>query len=143
MSSHSGAQAARLYSPAVLLRRILWLVVALLALAVVAAAIVPNDDEKPATTTTATAPERTTVKVDIGASPAKVRTIPARIGDHLLLTVESDRIDTVTIDGVDDAQPVDPTSPARFDTILSRAGRFPIKMQENGNTVGVLQVEQS
>ena len=125
-----------------LLRRILWLVVALLALAVVAAAIVPNDDEKPAATT-ATAPERTTVKVDIGASPAKVRTIPARIGDHLLLTVESDRIDTVTIDGVDDAQPVDPTSPARFDTILSRAGRFPIKMQENGNTVGVLQVEQS
>lgn len=144
MSSQSGAQAARFYSPAVLLRRILWLVAALLAVAVVVAAIIPiGDDDKPATTTTATAPERTTVKVAIGASPAKVRTIPARIGDHLQLTVESDRIDTVTIDGVDDAQPVDPTSPARFDTLLSRAGRFPIRMQENGNTVGVLQVDRS
>ena len=133
----------RFYSPAVLLRRILWLVAALLALAVVAAAIVPRDDNKAATTTTATAPERTTVKADIGASPAKARTIPARVGDHLVLTVESDRIDTVTIDGIDSAQPVDPTSPARFDTLLDHPGRFPIRMQNTGATVGVLQVNRT
>src|SRR6478735_2682459 len=61
------------------LRRILWFVVGLLALAVVAAAIIPRDDT-PEPTPTLSTPERTTVKVDIAASPQRPRTIPAQSG---------------------------------------------------------------
>jgi hypothetical protein len=122
------------------LRRIMWFVAGLLALAVIAAAIVPRDTAKqpPATLTV---PERTTVKADIAASPARARTISAHVGDHLLLTVESDRIDTVNVSGLDLTRPVSATTPAEFDTILDHSGRFDVRMQDANKTVGVVNVE--
>jgi hypothetical protein len=125
------------------LRRVLWFVAGLLALAVVAAAIIPRDDGEDKTTPTISAPERTTVKADIGASPARARTIAARVGDHLLLTVESDRIDQVEIPGLEEIRPVDPTTPAQFDTLLDHAGRFEVRMQEGRQVVGFVDVKQS
>jgi hypothetical protein len=125
------------------LRRILWFIAGLLALAVVAAAVIPRDNGDDKTTPTVSAPERTTVKADIGASPTRARTIPARVGDHLLLTVESDRIDQVEIPGLDQIHPVDPTTPAQFDTLLDRAGRFEVRMQEGRQVVGIVDVKQS
>lgn len=123
------------------LRRIMWFVAGLLALAVLAAAVVPRGTPQ-ATTTTPPPPERTTVKVDIGASPAKPRTIPAHVGDHLLLTVESDRIDTVTIPGLGLVSPVSATTPAQFDTLIARPGRFEVRMQDANQVVGVLDVKE-
>ena len=123
-------------------RRILWCVVGLLALAVVAAAIIPRDDT-PEPTPTLSTPERTTVKVDIAASPERPRTIPAHVGDHLLLTVESDGIDTVTIPALDETRPVSSTTPAQFDTLLSQSGRFDIRMQDANKVVGVLDVKSA
>jgi hypothetical protein len=125
-----------------MLRRILWFVAGLLALAVLAAAIVPRDDGEVKEPPTMSAPERTTVKADIGASPVRARTIPARVGDHLELTVESDRIDQVEIPGLEQIHPVDPTTPARFDTVLDHAGRFEVRMQERGQVVGIVDVKQ-
>jgi hypothetical protein len=130
----------RHYSRAVL-RRIMWFVAGLLALAVLAAAIVPREEPRtPAPTVTT--PERATVKVDIGASPVHPRTIPAHVGDHLVLTVESDRIDTVTIPGLDEVAPVSATTPAQFDTLIDKAGRFDVRMQDANTIVGVLEVKQ-
>ncbi|HEX3318446.1 MAG TPA: hypothetical protein VHR88_10530 [Solirubrobacteraceae bacterium] len=124
-----------------MLRRIMWFVAGLLALAVLAAAIVPRDTP-PALAPTLSEPERTTVKVDIGASPVHPRTIPAHVGDHLLLTVESDRIDTVTIPGLDEVSPVSATTPAQFDTLIGKAGRFDVRMQDANKVVGVLDIKQ-
>jgi hypothetical protein len=129
--------------PAAVLRRVLWFVAGLLALAVVAAALVPRDNSKNEEAPTVSAPERTTVKADIGASPARARTIPARVGDHLLLTVEADRIDQVEIPGLDQIRPVDENTPAQFDTILDRSGRFEVRMQDARRVVGVLNVRPS
>jgi hypothetical protein len=123
------------------LRRIMWFVAGLLALAVLAAAVVPRGTPR-VTTPAPPPPERTTVKVDIGASPAKPRTIPAHVGDHLLLTVESDRIDTVTIPGLDLVSPVSATTPAQFDTLIARPGRFEVRMQDANQVVGVLDVKE-
>ena len=120
----------------------MWFVVGLLALAVVAAAIIPRDDT-PEPTPTLSTPERTTVKVDIAASPQRPRTIPAHVGDHLLLTVESDGIDTVTIPALDETRPVSSTTPAQFDTLLSQSGRFDIRMQDANKVVGVLDVKSA
>jgi hypothetical protein len=125
-----------------MLRRILWFVAGLLALAVLAAAIIPRDDGEDKTTPTTSAPERSNVRADIGASPVRARTIPARVGDHLELTVESDRIDQVEIPGLEQIHPVDPTTPARFDTVLDHAGRFEVRMQERGQVVGIVDVKQ-
>jgi hypothetical protein len=124
-----------------LLRRLLWLVVALLGIALVAAALVPRNDQTTTSAPVVVGPERATVKSEIAASPAQARTISARVGDHLELTVESDRIDTVTIDGLDQTRPVDPASPAEFDTLLDHAGRFAVRMQDTRRTVGFLSVK--
>jgi hypothetical protein len=125
------------------LRRILWFVAGLLALAIVAAAIIPRDTTNTTPPPPATSPERTTVKADIGASPTKARTIPARVGDHLLLTVENDGIDTVNIAGLDETDPVDATTPAQFDTILDHPGRFQVKLQSADKVVGIIEVKPS
>jgi hypothetical protein len=124
-----------------LLRRLLWLVAALLGIAVVAVALIPRNRDQPTTAPIVPGNERATVKSDISASPVRARTISARVGDHLELTVESDRIDTVTIDGLDQTRPVDPTSPAEFDTLLDQAGRFPVRMEDARRTVGFLTVK--
>jgi hypothetical protein len=118
----------------------MWFVAGLLALAIVAAALVPR------TTSNQTPPpvdtvERTTVTAEIGAKPTRARTIAARVGDHLQLTVENDRIDSVTIEGLDLTKPVDGTTPARFDTLLDRDGRFQVKLQDADKVVGVLDVK--
>jgi hypothetical protein len=125
------------------LRRILWFVAGLLALAIIAAAIVPRDTGNTTPPPAVSTPERTTVKADIGASPTRARTIPARVGDHLLLTVENDGIDTVTIDGLDETHPVDATTPAQFDTILDHPGRFQVRLQDADKVVGIIDVKQS
>lgn len=124
------------------LRRIMWFVAGLLALAVVAAAIVPRKTT-PAPPPVPPSRERTTVKVDIPASRTRARTIDARVGDHLLLTVESDRIDTVDIPALGETQPVTATTPAEFDTLLDHPGRFAIRMQSANRVVGVLDVKRS
>ena len=129
--------------PAPVLNRILWFVAGLLALAVIAAAIIPRDDGDERKTPTMSAPERTTVTAAIGASPTRARTIVARVGDHLELTVESDRIDQVEILGLDQIHPVDPTTPAQFDTLLDHAGRFEVRMQQGHQVVGIVNVRQS
>ena len=126
-----------------MLRRILWFVAGLLALAVVAAAVIPRDDDVDRKAPTISAPERTIRKVDIGASPVRARTIRAQVGDHLLLTVESDRIDQVESPGLDQIHPVDPTTPAQFDTVLDHSGRFDVRMQQGGQVVGIVDVKQS
>jgi hypothetical protein len=123
------------------LRRILWFVAGLLAVAIVAAAIVPRHTTKEGPPPAAL-PERATIKAAIGAAPAHVRTIPARVGDHLELTVESDRIDQVAISGIDEIQSVDATTPARFDTLLDHPGRFQVRMQQANTVVGVLDVKR-
>ena len=125
-----------------MLRRILWFVAGLLALAVVVAAIIPRDST-PEPTPTLASPERTTIKVDIGASPERARVIGAHVGDHLLLTVESEDIDTVVIPALDETRPVSATTPAQFDTLLSQPGRFDIRMQNANKTVGVLDVKSA
>src|SRR5262249_7028949 len=122
------------------LRRIMWFVAGLLALAVVAAAIIPRDDT-PEPTPSISTPERTTVKVDIPASPTRPRSIPAHVRDPLLPPVESDGIDTVTIPQLDETRPVSSTTPAQFDTLLSQAGRFDIRLQTANKVVGVLEVK--
>ena len=126
-----------------MLRRILWFVAGLLALAVVAAAIIPRDTSAPPPVPTLSSPERTTIKVDIGASPERARVIDAHVGDHLLLTVESEGIDTVVIPALDETQPVSATTPAQFDTLLTQPGRFDIRMQNGNKTVGVLNVKSA
>jgi hypothetical protein len=123
------------------LRRIMWFVAGLLALTVVAAAIVPRGTSEQPSLPAISSPERTTLKVDIGASPTRARQIAAHVGDHLLLTVESDAIDTVTIPALDEIQPVSSTTPAQFDTLLDQPGRFDIRMQDANKVVGVLDVK--
>jgi hypothetical protein len=123
------------------LRRIMWFVAGLLALAVIAAAIVPRDDDTPPPPPTISAPERTTVKVDIAASPERPRMIAAHAGDHLLLTVEADSIDTVNISGLDLTSPVSATTPAQFDTLLDQPGRFEVRLQGANKVVGTIDVK--
>ena len=119
----------------------MWFVAGLLALTVVAAAIVPRGTSERTAPPATSVAERTTLNVDIGASPTRARHIAAHVGDHLLLTVESGGIDTVTIPALDETQPVSATTAAQFDTLLDQPGRFDIRLQDANKVVGVLDVK--
>jgi hypothetical protein len=132
----------------VLLRRLMLLVAVLLGLSVLAAAIAPREPlllrrvaPTPTPSPTPTAgPAREIVRtLDVQGltRPARVR---ARVGDEVLLTVRSDRLDTVDVDGLTGDKAVDAGSDAQFDLIADVAGSFPIRLTESGRQIGTLEV---
>src|SRR5215210_1454768 len=118
---------AERYPRVMLGRRLLVLMAVLLGLTALAAALAPRPTVAPqrggATATPTPAPSATadgtaasrvvtrTVKADAGARPTRVR---ARAGDTIRLSVSGDVLDAVELKGLDEIEPVEPGSPARF-----------------------------
>jgi hypothetical protein len=130
-----------------LARRLLVLAAVLLALGAVAASLAPRDLRQPGPTTNpATAPPPAppavrgrdiTLAVDAAAAPA---TVAAGMDDHVHLTVRAQLPDAVSIPALGYIQPVDAYSPAVFDFVADRAGRFPILLAQSGRRVATLRV---
>ncbi|MFN8133103.1 MAG: hypothetical protein U0R70_16285 [Solirubrobacteraceae bacterium] len=118
-------------------RRLVALLVVLLVIGAVAAAIAPQPGPGPLpattapTTTAAAPPDRSpartvTLSLPAGSTPDDV--VRARSGDLVRLTVAAAAPGTVTIDGLDRLEPVDPDTPARFEFIADRTGTFPVRL---------------
>ena len=125
------------YPRAVPSRRALLLASILLITAAVAIALAPGprDSSGPATTATAapatSTPATATVTAELpGAAGSVVR---ARVGDFVELRVASARPGSVTIDGYDRVEPVDPSSPARFAFVADQAGTFAVRVLDGGD----------
>jgi len=137
-----------------LARRLLLLIAVLLVVGAVATAVAPQDsirDDRATTPTVTTPPTAsvpqtagTTVPAELpGDTPGKTKTVRARVGDLIDLTVEATEPDTVTIEGYDEIQPADPDSPAHFSFFADEPGTFDVTLQEAGTVVGRLRIERA
>ena len=78
-----------------------------------------------------------TISADPGRSRARVR---ARAGDVLALTVRGDLLDSVEITGLGKLEPIEPGSPARFETLLDTPGEFRVTLTDAQRAVGLIEV---
>jgi len=78
-----------------------------------------------------------TVKADVGVRPAIVR---ARPGDVVELTVEGDVLDGVELEGLNEIEPLEPGSPARFEILAEAEGRYAIRLLDADRRIGRIDV---
>ena len=139
-------------------RRLLVLMAVLLGLTALAAALAPRPTVVPPggrliaptpTTTPSPTPSASaqaappsqevvrTIDASKGARFARVR---AHVGDTVRLTVRGDVLDAVEIDGIDQIEPVEAGSPARFEFFADERGQFPIVLIDGDRRIGQLDV---
>ncbi len=129
-------------------RRLLVLMAVLLGFTALAAALAPrptvtpergsasaSPSPEPSTSSPASRAITRTVDANAGARPVR-----ARVGDTIRLAVRGDVFDAVELQGLDEIEPVEPGSPARFEFLADAPGEFPIVLQEADRRVGVLDV---
>ena len=78
-----------------------------------------------------------TIDASVGARPARVR---ARAGDTVRLVVRGDVLDAVELEGLDEIEPVEPGSPARFEFLAEAPGEHPIVLLDDERRVGLLDI---
>jgi hypothetical protein len=134
-------------------RRLLVLMAVLLGFTALAAALAPRPTvspprgdasatpsrERPATTGAAGTSRvvTETVNANTGVSAARVR---ARAGDTIRLSVRGDLLDAVELKGLDEIEPVEPGSPARFEFLAEGPGRHAIVLLEADRRIGLLDI---
>ena len=134
-------------------RRLLVLMAVLLGLTALAAALAPRPTvapqrsgvsptatPAPSATANGTAASRVvtrTINVDASARRGRVR---ARAGDTIRLFVRGDVLDAVEVEGLDEIEPIEPGSPARFEFIADERGKHPIVLLDADRTIGELDV---
>jgi hypothetical protein len=113
-------------------RRSLVIVLVIVAALLLAAILSSGDRTNQATRPTATAqagPPGRTIVATIPPNPASPRTVQARTGDLVELSVESTQAGTVSLGGYDRVETVDPSSPARFSVSADIVGEHPIELR--------------
>jgi hypothetical protein len=122
-----------------LARRLLLLAAVLMLLTALAAGLAPQQDD--ATTPSAPRPGPTPTTVP-GAMSAEAtdQTLEARVGDLIQLEVDGDVLDEVHIERLDRYDPIEPTTPARFEVIPETAGVYPIRLVEADRRIGRLEI---
>jgi hypothetical protein len=130
-------------------RRLIAVMLVLLFLSSLAAALAPverqNEDTSTSTTEAVTEPaanEGDLVRVTLDARKGKARPIRAGVGDQLQLRVISKRVATIELVDLGPIEDVGPLSPARFDVLLERRGRFPVRELESERTLGMIVVSR-
>jgi hypothetical protein len=118
----------------------------LLGTSTLAAALVPAPaprEETTDTTSSSTSPLPTGgefVKEKLDADARRPARIQVSQGDQVNLLVRSREAGQIEITGLGLLDDVLPLSPARFDVLATRRGRFEIRMVEPRRLVGILEV---
>jgi len=133
-------------------RRFLLIVAVLMGTTALAASLAPRDpalrDRDRAATPTATPSPPDPAPAD-GVVEARLEEIsadeaPARVvveeGELLELVVTSAEAGSVSLEGLDRIEPVDPDSAARFEILAEPPGEYPIELLDGGRLVGTLVI---
>jgi hypothetical protein len=136
-------KARRATLPGVLARRLLMVLAALLVLTAVTAELAAHRAAAPgagatAVPSTAAGGAPATVQKTLTAD-APDQQVVARVGQDVVIDVEGEQVDTVTIGDLD-TQTVDAGSPAHFDLLAETPGRYPIELVEAGRRIGTLEI---
>ena len=78
-----------------------------------------------------------TLVADAGARPT---VILARVGDTIRLMVKGDVLDSVEVVGLDEIEPVEPGSPARFEVLAEERGDHAIRLIDADRRIGRLDI---
>jgi hypothetical protein len=139
-------------------RRLLVLMAVLLGLTALAAALAPRPTvvppggrlatPTPSASPSASAPAESPVAARVvartlDASPgARYARLRVRVGDTVRLTVRGDVLDAVEIEGIDEIEPVEPGSPARFEFLADQAGEYPLMLLDADRRFGLLEIRE-
>jgi hypothetical protein len=134
-------------------RRLLLLMAVLLGLTALATSLAPRPgvsgrgsgtpappssaDSRPAPGTERSRVVERTLVADPGARPAVVL---ARVGDTIRLMVKGDILDSVELEGLDEIEPVEPGSPARFEVLAEERGDHAIRLMDADRRIGRLDI---
>jgi hypothetical protein len=66
--------------------------------------------------------------------------VRARVGDVVRLLVRAPSADVVELTNLAVEEPVDPDQPAELLFVADRAGRFPVRLRDAGESIGTLRV---
>jgi hypothetical protein len=128
----------------VVARRLLLLAAVLMLLAALAASIAPRDmtggdePEPESTSLPAGEPVVREIGADPGAPPAR---IAVKRGDTLELEVTGDLLDEVLIERLDMIDPIEPSTPARFNLVIDApAGSYPIRLVDADRRIGSIVI---
>ena len=125
-----------------LARRLLLLVAALMLITVVAAGLAPQERAiDPSTAQRPALPAGEPVSKEIGAEDGADSHVVVRRGDLLRLEVSGDVLDSVLIERLDRMEPIEPTTPARFEILAEApAGVYPIRLVDADRRIGALEI---
>jgi hypothetical protein len=127
-----------------LARRLLFALAVLLVLTAVAAALAPRpsapQEDAAATPSPTAQPARPPVEETLDAE-ASGQKVSARVGQNVVIVVESDDLDSVSLAEVG-TEPVEPESPARFELLADTPGSYAIDLLESGRRIGVLEIRE-
>jgi hypothetical protein len=131
-------------------RRLLFILLVMLVVSSVAAALVPVErDEDAETTEPDPAVERDpkprggrAVEATVDAGRKQPSIVRLELGDRLLLTVKADRFAEIEIPALGELADAEPGTPAVFDLIPPDAGRFAVRLLENGTHVATIVVRK-
>jgi hypothetical protein len=76
----------------------------------------------------------------VEASLPAERTVRARIGDVVRLSVRAPSADVVEVTSLAVEEPVDAGATAQLEFVADRAGSFPVRLREAGEAIGTLRV---
>ena len=127
-----------------LARRLLLLAAVLMLLTALAAGLAPRQPIEDAPAPEAPAlPAGTTVVEEIAADPGAESRVLVRRGDLLQLDVtgDSELLDSVLIEGLDQLEAIAPLTPAHFDIIAEApAGLYPIRLVDADRRIGAIEI---
>jgi hypothetical protein len=87
-----------------------------------------------------TAPTAVSFEVQVQGDSMKPSTLPVREGDQVVLSVSSDRDQTLTIRGYNLTFTLTPAAPVSATFVATKAGSFDIILDRTHAKVGVLKV---
>jgi hypothetical protein len=130
-----------------LARRLLILLAVLMGLTALASGLAPRQpaprsgaEASPPTTTADSLP---TIEERVDAGAAEPAVIEVDEGRTLVLEVSATELDSVSLEGLDRIEAVDPDSPARFELLAEPPGSYPIRLVEAGRDVGTLEIREA
>ena len=126
-------------------RRLLIILAVLLGLTAIAAGVAPRqaldpDPPPPVAAAPTPPPAHGNVQKTLDAQSTGQR-VDAKVGQLLTITVNSDTLETVSLDQYGD-QTAEPDSPAMFELLADAPGSYPITL-DDGQEIGTLEIKQS
>ena len=125
-------------------RRLLLLAAVLMLLTALAASLAPRDltggGDPPPTPSSLPAgePVAREISADPGAAAAR---IAVNRGDTLELEVSGETLDTVLLERLDFIDPIEPTTPARFNLLIDApSGSYPIRLVDADRRIGSIVI---